>query len=563
MAKTKIAVFDLTGCDGCQFHLMSLNELLLDLFQDFEINYWRLLTEPSKIDCDIAIIEGAVTTEEHIKLLKEIRQTSKVVIAIGACALNGNVFAQIPQKQRAKLAAKIYDANYQLKAKFLEPVAKFIQVDEQVSGCPPNIEDFKKILAKYQKEPVVSALKTVTVPDYVAKIEGHGILKINFKTQQASFQVEESERLIEGLLIGKKFQQAPFINARICGICPVAHNLCSWAAIENAYQVQPLLAVINLRKLLLAAQTIKSHVLHLFFLVLPDYAQVKGGIELATKYPAEFHLMLNIKRTADRTMEIVGGSSAFPTTTILGGFAQMPDLIELKKISQSIEEILDEAEDLVKLFASLKIPSLTTQTRLLTTNPVSGQYPLYPGSLNTTIKESVQSKSTAKLGILADGTVIKVGALARLSSYADNLHSQAKELWQQHPVDPHNPFDNNLAQAIEVLHFLEEIQLLVEDLTKTDLNQTIGLKTPPSLKQAVSGQAALEAPRGVLIHQVTLEPDGTIQNYNIIPPTQINLASLNHEAQILAQQSQTQTNLKKSAEQLIRAFDPCITCAVH
>jgi len=302
-------------------------------------------------------------------------------------------------------------------------------------------------------------------------------------------------------------------------------------------------------------------VLHLFFLVLPDYAQVKGGVELATKYPAEFHLMLNIKRVADRAMKVVGGSSAFPTMTILGGFAQAPDLIELKKISQSIEEIFDEAEDLVKLFASLKTPSLTTQTRLLTTSPISGQYPLYPGSLNTTIKESVQSKSTAKLGVLADGTVIKVGALARMASYADNLHSQAKELWPQHQVHPHNPFDNNLAQAIEVLHFLEEIQFLVEDLTKTDLNQTIGLTTPPSLKQTASGQAALEAPRGILIHQTTINSQGKIEKYNIIPPTQINLASLNHEAQLLAQQNQP--NLKKSAEQLIRAFDPCITCSVH
>lgn len=563
MKKTKIAVFDLTGCEGCQFHLMSLNELLLDLFQDFEISYWRLLNESRKSDFDIAIIEGAATTEKHVKLLKQIRETSKVVVAIGACALNGNVFAQIPREQREKLAAKIYNENYQLKGKFLEPVSKFIKVDEEVPGCPPDIELLKKILKKYQKEPVVSKIKNVIAPDYVARIEGHGTLKINFEEKQASFEVEESERLIEGLLLGKKFQQAPFINARICGICPTAHNLCSWAAIEKAFKIQPKAGVIDLRKILLSAQAIKSHILHLFFLVLPDYAGTKGGVELAIKYPAEFHLMLNIKRLADQVLTLIAGSNAFSTTTILGGFIKKPELKELRKASQLIDEIFDEAEDLIKLFASLETFPLKTKTKLLTTTPADNHYPLYPGGLNLTIKEIVQKRSTAKLGVLEDGTIVKVGALARLANFKERLNSQAKQAWQNHSLDLNNPFNNNLAQAIEILHFLEEIQLLIEKLTPTVLDQTLGLKTPPIINQTITGRAALEAPRGILIHQVTLNPNGTIKDYNIIPPTQINLAALNQEAQLLVKQSKTNQALENQVEKLIRAFDPCITCSVH
>ena len=70
--KTKIAIFDLTGCEGCEFNLFSLDELLLDFFQDFEIVNWRLLSEKQRADFDVAFIEGAVTTKEQIRDRKSV-----------------------------------------------------------------------------------------------------------------------------------------------------------------------------------------------------------------------------------------------------------------------------------------------------------------------------------------------------------------------------------------------------------------------------------------------------------------------------------------------------------
>ena len=203
MAKTKIAIFGLTGCEGCEFHLLSLDELLLDFFQDFEITNWRLLSKKERADFDVAFIEGAVTTKEQIKLLKDIRETSKIVVVLGACAISGNVFAQLTPEQRKKLAPKIYDKNYKLKAEFLAPVEKFIKVDEKIPGCPPDIEVFKRILEKLKTRKIVSKIKKVAPPDFTEGIEGHGVLKINLKKREAKFVVEESERLVEGLLLGK------------------------------------------------------------------------------------------------------------------------------------------------------------------------------------------------------------------------------------------------------------------------------------------------------------------------------------------------------------------------
>jgi coenzyme F420-reducing hydrogenase alpha subunit len=565
MAKTKIAIFDLTGCEGCEFHLLSLDELLFDFFQDFEITNWRLLSKKERADFDVAFIEGAVTTKEQIKLLKDIRETSKIVVVLGTCAISGNVFAELTPEQREKLAPKIYDKNYKLKAEFLAPVEKFIKVDEKIPGCPPDIEVFKRTLEKLKTRKIVSKIKKVAPSDFTEGIEGHGVLKINLKKREAKFVVEESERLVEGLLLGKDFGLAPFITSRICGICPVAHNLCSLSALENALKIEVSEETLILRKILLSGQIVKSHLLHLFFLVLPDYAGVKSSIELSKKYPAEFHLMLNLKRTADEILKIVGGSPIFPSETMVGGFSNPPQINKLLAVRNSIFEVVDEAQDLIKLFASLETPNLKVKTVFAYILCSENSYPFYPGRFPQAIKEIVRKDSTAKIGILKDGKIMKVGALSRLSHFAKALNSKAKKAFHQFPPDFNNPFHNNLAQVIEILHFLEETINLIEKLSDKDLNKSKGIEKVDLPSKIVFGSSCLEAPRGILFHQVKINSQGKIIDYNIIPPTQINLASLEREAQELIQKQKgaTPLQIKRQIEQLIRAFDPCITCAVH
>ena len=565
MPKTKIAIFDLTGCDGCEFSLFSLDELLMDFFQDFEIVNWRLLSEKNKADFDVAFIEGAATTKEQVELLKQIRQTSKIVIALGACAISGNVFAQIPEEKRKQLAEKIYGKDYKIKAEFLKPVENFIKVDEKIFGCPPDLNSFKKTIKKLKELKILSPAGKVNPPDYTAKIEGHGTLKINFKEKKVEFEVGESERLIEELLVGRDLLQAPYITSRICGICPVAHNLSSFGAIENALSINISKETLLLRRMLLAGQTIKSHLLHLFFLVLPDLAKIKSSIKLSKKYPAEFHLMLNIKKVADKILQEVGGSPTFPSNTILGGFKNPPLQDNLFALRDSIYEVLDEANDLINIFSKFKTPKLSSETKLVCIKPKDNSYPSYPGYFTKDIIEVVKRDSTAKRAFLKNGEIIKTGALARLSYFSKNLRPKAKKVFLNLNPDLKNPFCNNIAQAIEILHLLEETTNIIEELSKSDLGNSRGIEKIELPSKEISGSACLEAPRGILFHSVKISPQGKIINYNIIPPTQINLASLEKEANelIIKRKKFFRSKMENELEQLIRAFDPCITCAVH
>ena len=115
--------------------------------------------------------------------------------------------------------------------------------------------------------------KTILV-DYIARVEGQGALKINIekygKIKTLEFQVYEPPRFFESFMIGRKYNEVMEIASRICGICPVAHQITALRAVENALGLEPSNQVKDLRKLMAISAHIQSNVLSMYFLSLPD-----------------------------------------------------------------------------------------------------------------------------------------------------------------------------------------------------------------------------------------------------------------------------------------------------
>jgi len=91
VANPKIAIFDLTDCEGCELQFLSLKEKLLEFAEDFDIAAWRLV-QPSADplpQVDVAIVQGTVITQKDRDTLKAIRQNSKILVALGECARTG------------------------------------------------------------------------------------------------------------------------------------------------------------------------------------------------------------------------------------------------------------------------------------------------------------------------------------------------------------------------------------------------------------------------------------------------------------------------------------------
>lgn len=413
---------------------------------------------------------------------------------------------------------------------------------------------------------------------FITKIEGHGRLKTDWKKNKAILEIAESERLFEGIVVGRPAQEAPWITARICGVCPTAHNLCAFKAIEDALGIKPNETTILLRKLHTDAQMIQSHALHLYFLSLPDYLEIDSGLELKNVHPRYFKAALTLKEVSDTIAEVVGGRSTHPTRTAIGAYFKLPTKKELENLRKALKEALKAAETTFHLAQNLTYPELKSNMLFLSQVGDEESFNVYEslktqGSDGTSwpiqnyakeIGEEIREHSTAKFGFYR-GRPAMVGALARLATQGARLNNKAKKFFSQVNINFRNPFYNNLAQAIEIVHFTEEAIDLVNKLLDKNLKESKLVTRNLKPKEEVTGYGALEAPRGGLYHEYTIDKKGNIKAANIITPTVQNLGSLEATAQDLVKQTRNlpQEKREKLLEMLVRAYDPCITCSVH
>ena len=411
---------------------------------------------------------------------------------------------------------------------------------------------------------------------YICKIEGHGKLKLNYKEGKATLTINEGERLFERLVVGRNYLDAPFITARICGVCPTSHILSSIKAIEDAFNVRVTPNIAYLRKAMLCGQIIQSHALHLYFLAAPDYLDVVNAIELHEKQPHVFKNAISLKKVGDSLVEVIGGRAVHPTAPTVGGFLSVPKKDEIRTLIKTLEQVLPIAMETAELFSSFRYPSLVRKTEYLTTVK-NGMIDYYEADhiisnkgLNTAIenytyafKENVRKGSPVKYGT-RDGHGFMVGALSRISLINENLNPKAAyayaKVWE-HKFPTYNSFHNNVAQSIEIIHLIEEA---IKQLTQVLDDKNEVFKVPYRV-QAGQGFGVVEAPRGTLYHGVNIDESGVIKLYDIVTPTVQNLVNLEEDADALMKKHQKldSDELYQEVEMLVRAYDPCITCAVH
>ena len=94
MSKPKLGIFSLTGCGGDQLQILNMEDQLLELVSRFDIvDFQEGSSRKEEGPIDISFVEGTVSTEHDLKKLKEIRERSKIVIALGNCAIEGCIQA--------------------------------------------------------------------------------------------------------------------------------------------------------------------------------------------------------------------------------------------------------------------------------------------------------------------------------------------------------------------------------------------------------------------------------------------------------------------------------------
>ena len=149
MGKPRVAIFDFACCEGCQLQIVNMEEGILDLLGIVDPVEWREAISDQSEEYDVAFIEGSITREEDERRLKDIRQRARIIVALGACAVNGGV-------NKLKNAFDLDDVRRcvygqaatmpHLNTAPTKSVGEVVKVDFEVRGCPMSRREFGYIV---------------------------------------------------------------------------------------------------------------------------------------------------------------------------------------------------------------------------------------------------------------------------------------------------------------------------------------------------------------------------------------------------------------------------------
>jgi NAD-reducing hydrogenase small subunit len=149
--KLKLATASLAGCFGCHMSLLDIDERILELVELVEFDRTPLTDIKTVGDCDIGLIEGGVANAENVEVLREFRKHCKVLVALGACAVNGGIPAMRNQFELEDCLREAYidgvgvanpgipdDPEIPLLLNKVHPIHEVVRVDHFLPGCPPT-----------------------------------------------------------------------------------------------------------------------------------------------------------------------------------------------------------------------------------------------------------------------------------------------------------------------------------------------------------------------------------------------------------------------------------------
>lgn len=420
-------------------------------------------------------------------------------------------------------------------------------------------------------------MSTLTI-EHVARIEGHGTIKVdvdNGTVRDIRMDIVEPARYFEAMVRGRRFDDAPLITSRICGICSPNHAITDIKAIEAAMGVSVTERTELLRQLLVYGSYLQNHATHLYLFAAPDFVGTPSVFPLAKTHPDVVKRALSIKKLGNELTALVGGRPVHPITAVVGGFTSEPGRAELEKMAERLHAAAADAAATVQLFGGFEVPEFATEGDMLAL--VSDDtYAIYDGDVCSLdggwcrpvaeyrdfVTETIVAHSNAKHSTV-DGRTFLVGSLARVNLSWSRLLPAARIVAGNAglPSGSRNTFHNNLCQAIELVDAAERCAELCERLAHED-----GSSAPVEFEvRAGSGTGATEAPRGTLYHSIEVDDQGLVVTGNVITPTAQNLANLEADMRAFAPAVAhlPEEEFVLNIERLVRAYDPCLSCAVH
>lgn len=417
--------------------------------------------------------------------------------------------------------------------------------------------------------------RTIRV-DYLARVEGEGALFVRIKkgiVEEVKLKIFEPPRFFEAFLRDRSYREVPDITARICGICPIAYQMSSVHALENAFGITVDGQLRQLRRLIYCGEWIESHTLHVYMLHAPDFLGYQDAIQIARDDPEVVKRGLRLKKAGNEIVRTVGGREIHPINVRVGGFYRVPSRRELAPLLEELKWARDAAYETCKWAGTLEFPDFEQDYEFVALRHPS-EYPFNEGRLVSSsgldidicdypqhFQELHVDYSNALQSVMHGADAYFTGPLARYNLNYDRLPAICREAASEAGLGSvcTNPFKSIVVRSVETLFACDEAIRIIEAYE------------PPSRPyvdievRAGTGHGCTEAPRGILYHRYTTDDEGLIRDAVIIPPTSQNQRVIEEDLRqfIPKHLDLSQEDLTWKCEQAIRNYDPCISCATH
>ncbi|MBS3051927.1 MAG: nickel-dependent hydrogenase large subunit [Candidatus Aenigmarchaeota archaeon] len=407
----------------------------------------------------------------------------------------------------------------------------------------------------------------------ISKTEGHADLDVKVvggKVTDVKLKISENKRFFTQAIRDKPLIGLPQLVSRICGTCSIAHLTCCTEAAERALEIVPSDQTMLFRKLSMYGLMIRDHAMHLYLFVLPDLFGKDSVLEFDESQHELVHQAFDVKGVGNNLSKIIAGRSVHATIPQIGSFSKIPKKDETDKIVKELKGVRSHVIELVDIFQKCNFEfKRSSNFVVLTTKDFSFLEGEIRSSTGTKVKESdywdfltrVVIPYSQATGFKFEGKEYMVGALSRLNLNKDALHKDTKrdlsDALKMFPSD--NVYHNNLAQAIEILHSIDHsIELLEANEFKEESKPEVKIKEG-------QGIGVIEAPRGTLYYMLSVNSEGKIKFGNLVIPTAQNQIKMENDIRELIPQilDKNREEIELELEKLIRAYDPCMSCASH
>ncbi len=415
----------------------------------------------------------------------------------------------------------------------------------------------------------------------IEKIEGEAKLNFSFEKGLIDFVEIEflSTRNIEKILQNKNALDALVITPRVCGICNHAHLMASVQALESCYEELELSNRAKItRELTLNFEIIHNHFKWFYLTIMP----LMGYKQYLLKATQPSQLMA-------KAIATIAGQYPHTSYSIVGGVVSDIGMMDLIKVENYIDKTLKffeqnlvyaKSDEFLECNNSNKLlskegdlPNLVNKIKDNGWSNVGKSYDRFIAfGENSYFKKGKSIKTRLTTNIYID----KVQEASNINSYAKNvLYKEryyevgplSRAMINKTPLikDSHRKYGDSilsriLARVCEIPQLLNHSKKLIKQL---DLSEPSYIKPKIDISDITAlGSSAIEASRGTLIHKVNIK-NGIIQKYDIITPTQWNLANGTKESLGVSQKAMIGLENTQLAELSFKSFDVCSVCTTH